>query len=188
MIRALSAEPIPAEVINRLLDTARRAPSAGNSQGVTFVVLDRPELTRLYWNTTLPQPRRVSFRWQKLLDAPVLILVMTDPSRYTDRYRQPDKVTSGRTTIDDWPVPYWWVDTGAVIQNLLLLVTESGLGACLFGPFDHEPALIAAFDLPPGRRITATIAVGQTLEDEPGRSFHQARRPISEIIVRPKPS
>jgi nitroreductase len=185
MIRAFESTALPDGLVDDLLDTARRAPSAGNCQATTFVVLDRPRLTARYWDTTLPEPRRSSFRWQGLLDAPALILVMTEPGRYPERYREPDKVASGRSTLDDWPVPYWWVDAGAVIQNLLLLITDSGLGACLFGPFDHEPLLAREFDLPAAQRTVATIAVGYGRPDEPGRSANRPRRSRAEVIVRP---
>ena len=185
MVRAFTPAPLPPGLLDRLLDTARRAPSAGNCQATTFVVLDRPELTKRYWKTTLPEPKRSGFRWAQLLDAPALVLILTEPERYPERYREPDKAAAGRTTIDDWPVPYWWVDAGAVIQNLLLLVTERRLGACLFGPFDHEPALRSEFDLPTGVRIVATVAIGIRADDDPGRSFNRPRRPRSEVIIRP---
>lgn len=185
MIRAFDDTPLPAGYIDELLDTARRAPSAGNSQATSFVVLDTPSLVRRYWDTTLPEGRRSGFRWQKLLSAPVLVLVMSEPDRYPARYQEHDKIASGRTTLEDWPVPYWWVDAGAVIQNLLLLVTERDLGACLFGPFDHEQRLKQEFALSASQRIVATIAVGHRLADEPGRSAARPRRPRAEIILRP---
>ena len=186
MTRAFETTALPEGLIDDLLDTARRAPSAGNCQATTFVVLDHPRLASRYWDTTLPEPRRSMFRWQHLLDAPTLILVMTEPGRYLDRYREPDKVASGRTTLDDWPVPYWWVDAGTVIQNLLLLISDHGLGACLFGPFDHEPRLVQEFDLPDDQRTVATIAVGYRRPGAPGRSAARARRPRDEVIVRPE--
>ena len=89
------------------------------------------------------------------------MLVTTRPADYTERYSEPDKRPAGRgDSFDAWPVPYWWVDAGAVVQNLLLLVAANGLGACLFGPFDHEPALREEFAIDEERRIVATVAVG----------------------------
>ncbi len=187
MVRSLKSDPLPPRLIDELLDLARRAPSAGNTQATGFVVLDRPDLTDRYWNITLPEPKRSAFRWQGLLQAPVLVLVTTEPQRYPDRYQEADKVASGRTSLADWPVPYWWVDAGTVIQNLLLLVAGHGLGACLFGPFDHESDIAAEFSLPTDTRIVATIAVGYRDQDEAGRSFGRARRPLSEVVVRPAP-
>ena len=160
MTRAFTPEPLGRDLIDRLLDSARRAPSAGNCQATGFVLLDRPEQVRRYWDTTLPPERRVGFRWPQLLDAPVLVIVTTEPERYPARYREPDKAASNRGSIDRWPVPYWWVDAGAVAQNLLLLAVEQGLGACLFGPFDHEPALRNEFGLDPAQRLVATVALG----------------------------
>ncbi|MDH3301039.1 MAG: nitroreductase family protein [Acidimicrobiia bacterium] len=190
MIRSFAPEPLDPDLVSRLLDTARRAPSAGNCQAAGFILLDTPELIARYWDTTLPPPRRDGFRWQQLLDAPVLAIVTTEPDRYPARYTEPDKVASGRTSPDRWPVPYWWVDAGAVAQNLLLLAVEEGLGACLFGPFDHEAALKEEFGVDPSLRLVATIALGHRLDpaapEEPGRSAGRARRSLDELIIRPR--
>ena len=186
MVRAFRPEPLPAGRLDELLDLARRAPSAGNTRATGFVVLDSPTAVAAYWDVTLPEPRRSGFRWQGLLDAPALVLVTTDPGAYVRRYGEDDKRRTGlgRGT-EAWPVPYWWVDAGAVAQNLLLLALDAGLGACLFGPFDHEPALVEALGLDPARRLVATIAIGHALPDEPGRSSGRARPPIERVIVRP---
>ena len=191
MRRSFSTEALEPALIDSLLDLARRAPSAGNTQAVGFVVLDRPDLVARYWDTTLPAEgglgRRNRFRWPGLLDAPALILVTTDSQRYLSRYSEDDKAKTGRgQSLDRWPVPYWWVDAGAVIQNLLLLVSEANLGACLFGPFDHEAALVREFGLDQGRRIVATIAIGYPLhDDEPGRSANRPRPQLTDVVIRP---
>lgn len=41
-IRLLKPDPVPAELIDRLLWAATRSPSPGNSQGWDFVVVDDP--------------------------------------------------------------------------------------------------------------------------------------------------
>ncbi len=186
MVRAFAPTPLPAGTIEELLDLSRRAPSAGNTQAVGFVVLDTREAIERYWSVTLPSPKRDRFRWQQLLDAPVLVLVTTRPEAYTDRYSEADKAATGLGDgLDRWPVPYWWVDAGASLQNLLLLAVERNLGACLFGPFDHEPALREAFDLGSDLRIAATVALGHPLDDEPGRSSGRARPALDDVIHRP---
>lgn len=185
MVRAFTDEPVPAEVIDDLCDLARRAPSAGNSQGLDLLVLDTPESVATYWDVTLPEPRRSSFRWQQLLRAPVLILLVTDPDAYTARYGEPDKAPTGLgESSDAWPVPYWWVDSGAAAEHILLGVVAAGLGACLFGSFDDEPALAETFGVPPGRRLVATIALGHPAADDPGRSASRPRRPLGDVIHR----
>lgn len=190
MTRAFSDAPLPLGELDRLLDLARRAPSAGNTQAAAFVVLDRPDLVGRYWDITLPDDgagsKRSGFRWQSLLQAPALVLVTTEPDRYLSRYAEPDKAAAGRGESQDrWPVPYWWVDVGAVIQNLLLLATEAGLGACLFGAFDHEPAIRAEFGIPATTRLAATVAIGHPLADERGRSAGRPRPDLERVITRP---
>lgn len=185
MVRAFSPRPLETDFVVGLLETARRAPSAGNCQAAGFVLLDSPSLTARYWDTTLPPDRRAGFRWQRLLDAPVLVLVTSEPDCYPERYRESDKAASGLTSLDRWPVPYWWVDAGAVVQNLLLLAVENSLGACLFGPFEHEAALMDEFGLPDGLRLVATIALGYPMADEPGRSAGRPRRPLNDLVIRP---
>jgi len=45
-MRRLKADPVPEEIITKILDAAIRAPSAGNSQDWVFVVVRDPELRR----------------------------------------------------------------------------------------------------------------------------------------------
>lgn len=188
MVREFAPEPLEAGRLDQLLDRARRAPSAGNTSATRFVVLDTPDTVAAHWDTTLPAgPRRDGFRWQGLLRAPALVLVATEPDRYLSRYSEADKAGTGRGgSAERWPVPYWWVDAGAVLQNLLLLVVQDGLGACLFGAFDHEPAIRERFGLGPDLRLVATVAIGHPLPDEPGRSARRPRPPIDEVIIRPR--
>ena len=54
MVRAFTAEPLPPGAVDDLLDLARRAPSAGHTQGWAFVALEGPEETAGYWDVTLP--------------------------------------------------------------------------------------------------------------------------------------
>lgn len=185
MVRSFAPDPVDPAVVDRLCDLARRAPSAGNSQATAFLVLDRPESTGRYWDVTLPQPRRSTFRWPGLLAAPVLVVVGVRPRTYVERYAEPDKSATGLGDTEAmWPVPYWWVDAGAAIENLLLGVVEAGLGACLFGLFDHERAVAEAFDIPDDWRLAATIAIGHRRPDEPGRSAGRGRRPLDEVVHR----
>ena len=50
--------PVDPAVVDGLVDLARRAPSAGNSQGVAFVVLEGAEQTARYWDVALPAAKR----------------------------------------------------------------------------------------------------------------------------------
>jgi nitroreductase len=185
MVRAFTADPVEPAVVDSLCDLARRAPSAGNSQAVAFLVLDDAEATARYWSVTLREERRAGFRWPGLLAAPVLVVVATRPDTYVDRYGESDKAVTGLgATADAWPVPYWWVDAGAAVEHLLLGAVDAGLGACLFGLFDHEAAVAEAFGVPDGWRLVGTVAVGHPAPDEPGRSAARPRRPLGDVVHR----
>jgi nitroreductase len=185
MVRAFTDDPVDGEVVDRLCDLARRAPSAGNTLAGAFLVLDRPESIGRYWDATLAPTRRSTFRWPGLLTAPVLVLVAVRPAAYLERYAEPDKVAAGRGEGEHrGPVPYWWVDAGAGIEHLLLGVVDADLGACLFGTFDHEPTVAASFGVPDGWRLVATIAIGHPAPDDPGRSASRPRPPLREVIHR----
>ncbi len=182
MVRAFAPDPIPPADVDQLLDAARRGPSAGNTQAAEFLVLNTPADCERYWNTTFTPTSRQSFRWQGLFEAPVLVVVTTRPDSYPERYAEADKARQGLgDSTAEWPVPFWWVDAGAVVQNLLLLTGERGLGACLFGIFAHEASVKREFSVPDDVRLVATIALGRPRPDEPGRSASRPRPPLAEV-------
>lgn len=183
MVRSYSDRSVSTQTVRELLDLARRAPSAGNTQAISFVVLTAPRDVARYWNTSMPLDKQKSFRWQSLINAPALVMVVTNPRLYPKRYSEPDKSKTGLgTNLEAWPVPFWWVDAGAVVQNILLLATAQGLGACLFGTFDHENAIKATFEIPADHRIAATIAIGYPQSGEPGRSANRTRPDLNEVV------
>lgn len=185
MVRAFTDEPVPDDVVDELVDLARRAPSAGNSQGMAYVVLSGATETARYWDVTLPPDRRAGFRWPGLVAAPVLVVVLVRPDAWMERYAEPDKAPTGLGShLEAWPVPYWWVDAGMAVEHLLLGAVDVGLGACLFGLFDHEAAVLAVLGVPEGWRAVGTVALGHPAPDEPGRSAARPRPAVHEIIHR----
>jgi nitroreductase len=58
------------------------------------------------------------------------------------------------------------------------------LGACFFGVFDHEAAVLAALGVPDGWRAVGTVALGHPADDEPGRSSSRPRPSLGEVIHR----
>ncbi|HVM40854.1 MAG TPA: nitroreductase family protein [Acidimicrobiia bacterium] len=184
MVRAFHDRPVDPAVVDRLLDLARRAPSAGFTQGTEFLVLEGPDQTAAYWDTTLPIERRATFPWPRLLDAPVLILPMSSRDAYLDRYAEPDK---GWTDRDPkrWPVPYWHVDAGFAVQTLLLAAVDAGLGALFFGIFEGLPALREAFGIPEHFTPVGTVALGYAADDDrPSASLKRGRRAFDEVVHR----
>lgn len=186
MVRSYLRDPVDAEALDRILDAGRRAPSAGNTQGLDLVVLDGPEQTAAYWDTTLPPERRPTFPWPALLDAPVLVLVVVDPAAYVRRYAEPDKAHTGLGEGSDaWPVPFWFVDGGAAVMAMLHAAVAEELGALLFGVFEHEEAVRIRFGIPAGRRLVATVAIGHPADDDrPSSSGGRERRTLDQIVHR----
>ncbi|MGD0394684.1 MAG: nitroreductase family protein, partial [Acidimicrobiales bacterium] len=148
MTRNFSGRPPGAGVVDRLVAAALRAPSAGNTQGREFVVLEGEDETSRFWDaTTDPAWRTDSRRYAGLSRAPVVVLPFADPDAYLDRYREPDKERRDGRAVE-WVVPYWFVDAGFSVMTMLLGATEVGLGAAFLGNFRGEDALHAALGVP----------------------------------------
>jgi nitroreductase len=185
MVRAFRPDPIDPTVLEGLLRDCLRAPSAGNSQGTELIVLAGPQEIARYWDVALPPERRATFAWPDLLAAPVLVLVLTDPQRYLDRYAERDKAATGLgESVASWRTPYWLVDGGMAVHTLLLGAVDAGLGALLFGLFAREEAVRTALDVPEDRDVVGVVALGHPLPSRPGRSADRPRRPHDEVIHR----
>ena len=186
MVRSFERRSVPADVLDRVLDLARRVPAAGNAQGLDLVVLEGSEQTARYWDASLAPERREGFPWPGLLDAPVLIVPVGDPDAYVARYAEPDKARTGLGEgADAWPVPYWYVDTAFSAMVTLLAAVDEGLGALFFGLFEHEGAVKEALGIPAGRRPVGTIALGYATPDQrPSASSQRPRRPVDDVVHR----
>jgi nitroreductase len=185
MVRAYDGRPVDPAALDCVLDAPRRAPSAGNSQGLDLVVLEGPDETARYWDVALPAgPARDGFRWQGLLAAPVLVVPVVAPGAYAARYAEPDKARTGLGSVEAWPVPYWFVDGGIAVDAMLLTAGEEGLGALFFGMFDRERPVLDALGVPGDRRGVGVVALGHPAPDEPGRSAGRPRRSLDEVVHR----
>jgi nitroreductase len=185
MVRAYDGRAVEAAVVDRVLDAGRRAPSAGNSQGLDLVVLTGREEAARYWDVALPAgPARDRFRWQGLLAAPVLVLPVVAPGAYAARYAEGDKAATGLGAVEAWPVPYWFVDGGMAVDAMLLAAAEEGLGALFFGLFERERVVLDALGVPGDRRGLGVVALGHPAPDEPGRSAGRPRRALEDVVHR----
>lgn len=184
MTRSFRTDPVDHALLVDLVDLASRAPSAGKTQGWHLLALTGDAVGR-YWDITLPAERRSGFRWQHLLDAPVIALPVADPQAYVDRYAEHDKARTGLGAgVDAWSTPYWTIDASMAVMTLLLAAEDAGLGALFFGVFDHEPAVRAEFGVPDDLEVLGAIALGWPRDggDGPGRSARRPRRSAEEII------
>ena len=189
MVRSFTDRTVAPDVLDGILDLARRAPSAGHTQGIDLVVLQGRAETEQFWDRSLPggEPVTGTMPFPQLPRADVVVVVTTSPEAYVARYRESDKATAGWGAGSDvWPVPYWWVDAGAVMQNLLLAVTAAGLGACFFSAAHIEAELVEDLDVPAGHRVVGAVAIGHSSrDDEPsGSAIRRPRRPLGEVVHR----
>src|SRR5262249_51147647 len=132
IVRAYRSEPVPREVLDRIVGTIRRAPSAGFSQGQRFVVLTEEEgknaLARAVGEEYYVE--QGVGRW--ISGAGAIVVVCTREQDYHERYQQPDKLDDEGAEIV-WPVPYWHVDAGKAAMLVILAAIDEGLATGVFG-------------------------------------------------------
>jgi len=184
MTRNFSGQPLDAGVVDALLAAALRAPSAGNTQGREFVVLEGADQTSRYWQAATDVAwRATSPRFGGLSRAPVVVLVFADPEAYRSRYREPDKSPDGRDL--EWVVPFWFVDAAFATMHLLLAATDQGVGAAFLGNFRGEDAVRTSFGVPERLRWLGAVLLGQGAEPDPASSSAERHpRTLEESVHR----
>jgi nitroreductase len=158
MIRSYDmARPVPPAAIDAVLVAALRAPSAGFTQGISFLVLSSDAECDRFWRLT-SDTDTVWLRGMRT--APVLVLVWTSEQAYLDRYAEPDKGWTDRDPAH-WSAPYWFVDAGMASMAALLSAVDQHLGACFFGiPADRIAVVRETFGVPASQLSVGVISLG----------------------------
>jgi nitroreductase len=130
-IRRFSSQPVEQEKLDLILEAARWAPSAGNSQPWEFVVITRPHTIR---TLRLAMPGVMG----NIREGPVLLGICLNARR-----------------TSDWS----HFDLGCALQNILLCVHALGLGACAIGGFDGE-LLQETLGLPEEMQLCLLVTLG----------------------------
>ncbi len=180
-VRAYRSDLPPGGLLRELVDIARRAPTAGFAQGVDFVVLEDPATVAEFYRITdppgveIPEPLSTS-------RPPVVVLVMSDPLRYRDRYSEDDKKAFGLDDLSRWSVPFWDVDAAMAAMQLQLAAVDAGLDTWFFGISHGEGELRALLRVPDDRSLVGVVGLGYRTEDERpfGSGTKRPRRPLSE--------
>ena len=149
------------------------------SQPVDLLVLTEKPDRETFWDLAFPV--RDGYDWPHLFDSPVVVVPLVEPAAYVRRYSQPDKAAAGLTNLDDWPVPYWWIDGGAAVQNLLLAAFGHGLGSSLFGLFVNEAEILRAFGVPRSPCPRGSD-VGYGLREKTVTSSPLPRRRLADVV------
>ncbi|WP_432171693.1 nicotinate-nucleotide--dimethylbenzimidazole phosphoribosyltransferase [Streptomyces sp. 1222.5] len=180
-------DPIPHEVLLRVLEAAHTAPSVGHSQPWDFVVIRSAETRRTMhelamrqreaYAKSLPKGRAKQFKELKIeaiLDTPVNIVVTADPTRG-------GRHTLGRHTQPQM-APY---SSALAVENLWLAARAEGLGVGWVSFFD-EREMVRSLGLPEHLEVVAYLCVGYVDEfpDEPElmQAGWSKRRPLSWVV------
>lgn len=156
-IRAFTEKEVSEREIKELLEAAILAPSAGNIQPWSFVVIRDHDTKRKLAEAALNQ-----FFIEKV---PVVIVVLADWNRSRRHYG-----SRGANL-------YCLQDTAAAVQNMLLAAVALGLGACWVGAFQEE-MVSAVLKVPEGFRPVAIVPIGRPAE-KPKTPY---KRPLEEIV------
>lgn len=144
-IRQFKSDPIPESALTRILEAACWAPSAGNLQPWYFYVVKNQKMKeRIY---------EESFEQEQLRQAPVVIVILADPARSNERYKERGAQL------------YCIQDTAAAAENILLAAEALDIGACWVGAFD-EVKVQTILEAPPRLRAVAILALGYSNEKE----------------------
>lgn len=185
-IRRLKPDPVPDDVLERLVYYATRAPSAGNTQLWRFLIVTAPEDRRWFRDMLaaavgprLPaapaedddspgaRTARMYRRFILEFDAiPALIITA---------------IENAFPSADQPVAKFMYSSVYAATQNLLLAAREMGLGAAMTtNHLENEPAVREHFGIPESFEIGATIPVGYP----EGNYGPVTRRPVAEVIFR----
>jgi nitroreductase len=154
-VRKYLGDPVPDEVLGRVLEAARLAPSAKNIQPWKFIVVRDPG-KRL-------DLAKAAFNQGYLAEAPLVV------------------AACGLTEIayprqggfmNSWPI-----DVTIAFEHLILQAAEEGLGTCWIGAF-NEAAARVVLGVPEGVRIMAMTPLGWPAESPPARG----RKAMAEIV------
>jgi nitroreductase len=202
-LRRLKPDPVPEELINRILDAAIRAPSAGNAQNWVFIVVrdeaQRQRLGAIYRKAsdevaeiyaargrpahlTDQQYKRLleggAYLWDHMGDAPVLLVPCLRKRDMPPRDALPRQVAERF----DIHLAYQQRILGAsiypAIQNIILACRALGLGTLMTtNHILYEDDVRLALGLPDDVFTFALMPIGYPV-DKPGPL---SRRPITEV-------
>jgi nitroreductase len=186
-VRAFQQQPVPSEALDRILASARHAPSAGFTQGNEYLVLDASATVAEFWNL-IDDPDEPMTSEQRAVLAPVVILPLANRQAYLDRYSQPDKIAAGMDKAERWPAPYWDIDAGMASMLMLLAAIDEGLAAYFFGMAYGERAVLHRFSVPTDFKPIGVIALGYAADTDPNAALSSTRRrqhrPIETLMHR----
>lgn len=192
-IREYTVEPVSDQDLDMILETARLAPSGENAQPWRFVIVKDEAKRKLLGAlagggsgrrftaefvtqkmqerfTNLQDEEKKKAAFQKLTSGQVSAFLATAPV---------DIVVCGKKDV--WDLPY---DTSAAIENMLLMVTALGLGACwVIAPcidIRDEERIKEILGVPEAFKVISIISVGHPTRPHRPRP----RLPKNDLVFR----
>jgi len=165
--RSFDSRPVTGKDVISMVEAARLAPSACNSQTWRFITVTRPETIRKICHDAMRPV--IPNKW--LEQAPLLFVGCSQLDVIANR------IGSGVTGIE-----YYQIDLGIAMEHMVLKATELGLGTCWIGWFD-ESTLKKILKIPNRIKVSALLAVGYP-KDESSRK--RKRKPLEKIVFSEK--
>jgi nitroreductase len=174
MVRNFSDQPVDLQVIEHIVELTRHAPSAGFTQGQSFIIVTKTELKKAIAETCMEEEYVKAGFEPFISKAPVLLIPCTSEAAYHRRYQEADKVDEEGNEIT-WPVPYWFMDIGCAVMIALLAAVDEGLVAAFAGSTDLD-ALRNVLRIPAEVSPVGVIGIGYRAVDVPSPSLKRGRK------------
>lgn len=180
MVRNFSERPVDLKIIERIVDLTRHAPSAGFTQGQSFVIVTKPDLKKSI-AATCEEDEYIKSGFDAFISkAPVLLIPCTSELAYHKRYQENDKVDETGSEIE-WPVPYWFMDIGCSVMIALLAAIDEGL-VCAFAGSKDLKTFRSLLNIPAEVTPVGVIAIGYRANDVPSPSLKRGRKSDAEYV------
>ncbi len=178
-VRRFKQDPLPREVLDKLIDAARLAPSAANLQPSEYIAVTKPGLVDRVFSTLSWAGYIVPRGNPPEGEKPVAYIVVLTNKKKT--------MMSGVS------------DAAAAIENILLTAGEEGIGSCWLGSIKKED-LQQILEIPEHCVIDSVVALGYPREsprveemkdsikywkDDKG-CLHVPKRKLMDILHRDK--
>ncbi|MCK8826891.1 nitroreductase family protein [Natroniella acetigena] len=144
-IRAYQAQEVPDETLEKILEAAHLAPSAGNIQPWEFYVIKN--------QAKIEKLAEIAYGQEWMTQAPIVVVVCTNPDLSAAKYGQRGEEL------------YALQDTSAAIENMLLAAEAYDLGSCWIGAFD-EQQVKEVLELPAELIPLAFVTIGYPQGDQ----------------------
>ncbi len=182
MVRRFAPDPVPFETVERIVRVAQHAPSAGFSQGTSFVAITNAG-TRQRVAALSGEEGYVAAGFGPFVSgAPVQLVLCASEAVYQARYGQPDKRRAA-ARMPRFPVPWWYTDAGAALMLLLLAAVNEGLASAFVGVRDQD-GLRELLSIPAEVMPVGVVLIGHPAPDKRSKSLQRGRRPLEDVLHR----